>query len=139
MKNPPHKSVFATIVLATLSVNALAWYPPDPALRAFYDYVGKAKIGSAMDCEGEWNMRYPLDTATFNCSTPRLPKRPSELIELRNFGMNGWEVVNREILPLVTNHAPNGVDGWRKVLIRVKKVEAVKEYEDSSMGPMRKP
>ena len=125
-----YKSIFA-ILVASLSVAASArneiFYPTKIEIREDYLFLAQAKVGTRQYCEGNWNVAADkMFSVTVKCE-----KAQSVSPSISELELNGWEVKSHTLAPHITDYAPNGVPGYKRVTVVMQKVRVVPYFSDS--------
>lgn len=91
--------------------------------KAFEHTIATNKIGKMVECTGEWNLVDKPGITPMNCASLGDYVNTDQLVH------NGWTVVDRQTFPLV---GATGITtpNWLRVVVRVKKTEARKQYEE---------
>jgi len=115
-----------TVLLAGVTLacgHLMAADGPSESTKKFRHNIATSKIGKVVECTGEWNL---VDKPGF---TPMDCASLGDYVNTDQLVHNGWTVVDRQTFPLVS---PNGItlSNWLRVVVRVKKTEARKQYEE---------
>lgn len=125
-----YKFIFAVLV-ASLSIAATARneiiYPTKIEIREDYLFLAQAKVGTRQYCEGNWNVGADkMHSVSLKCE--RAQSVTSSISELE---LNGWEAKSHTLAPHITDYAPNGVPGFKRLTVVMQKVRVVPYFADS--------
>lgn len=121
-------------LLSSLCTNVLAWTVADPEIKKQFDYVARAKKGTTLTCEGEWEIKKKFSSVVLRCDIPH--RGEAKMFPLYDLTRNGWEVVDRHTAPHSMEGLPEGLPGWRRVVLTIRKVKVLPAYLDELRGPM---
>lgn len=103
----------------------------------FLNNIATAKVGKTVECYGDWDLRDPPNLAPIRCESLGLPAHHSfNLRGINQYLHNGWEIVDRQVLPHFLPGATQETPGFKRVVVRLKKVEPRKQYVDLVSGPL---
>ena len=125
-----YKSFFA-ILVASLSIVASARneiiYPTKVEIREDYLFLAQANVGTRQYCEGAWNVGADkMHSARIKCEKAQFVSSSISELEL-----NGWESKSHTLAPHITDYAPNGVPGFKRLTVVMQKVRVVPYFSDS--------
>lgn len=106
-------------------------YPTKPEIREDYKHLAQAPIGTILFCEGNWNAEVDkMASVALECDTTASVR--ASIIEM---DANGWEIKSQSLAPHVTSYAPNGVPGWKRILVQMRKVKQYKRFNAKFKTP----
>lgn len=131
-----HLALVVSLALPTFA-SAQTWSARTKEAWNFYNNIATAKVGKLIECYGTWDLRDPPNSARVQCESLGLPMHhPMNSENINRYIHNGWEVVDRQVFP----HFIEGkgyrfeTEDRKRVLVRLKKVEPRKQYEDQALG-----
>lgn len=128
---------FALIVSLGMPKLSLAesFAAPTQEVWNFYNKIATAKVGKKIECYGDWDLHDSPNLAPIKCESLGMPSIQNSM-SIKNYLHNGWEIVDRQVFPHFPKGAMRETDGWKRVVVRLKKVEARKQYVDPYSGPL---
>ena len=130
--------LLVSAVLLCASVTSANAFNPMPEARPWFNYIAKAKVNTALECEGTWLRRESMMLQIVSCFPQGLPPFKNQygdnmyLGPLKDFVRNGWSIEHRNVVP-----KPDG-GVYADIFVHLKKVKIMKAYIDSDgsqMGP----
>ena len=87
----------------------------------------QANVGTRQYCEGAWNVGADkMHSARIKCEKAQFVSSSISELEL-----NGWESKSHTLAPHITDYAPNGVPGFKRLTVVMQKVRVVPYFSDS--------
>lgn len=108
-------------------------------IKAFEHNIATSKIGKMVECTGKWDLRDKPEITPMACASLGLPTDDDgNYVNTDQLVHNGWTVVDRQTFPYVS---PEGISSpnWLRVVVRLKKTEARKQYEEPKYASKTKP
>lgn len=131
-----HLARIAALALPSFA-SAETWSVRTQEVWNFYNNIATAKIGKVVECYGDWNLQDPPNVVVIRCESLGLPAHhPSNHVNINRYLHNGWEIADRQVLPLYQEGSRVETQGFKRVMVRLKKVERRSQYVDPSLGPM---
>jgi len=127
---PPPDISKIKLAKAELDKPISAQTPPDRrAMKEYYKFLSRGKIGVNMSCEGDWDLRDEVDIASIKCSSPDFKNSSVRSVNIRDLLFNGWEI-------MTLNSVPKNFSGWKSLFVSMKKVKQTELFSDSYYGPI---
>ena len=107
--------------------------------KAFEHNIATSKIGKMVECTGKWDLRDKPELTTMACSSLGLPTNDeANYVNTDQLVHNGWTVVDRQTFPFVSPEGTSSPNLLR-VVVRLKKTEVRKQYEEPKYASKTKP
>lgn len=131
-----HLALIASLALPTFA-SAETWSVRTQELWSFYNNIATSKIGKLVECYGDWNLQDPPNVVQIRCESLGLPAHhPSNFVNINRYLHNGWEIADRQVFPHFLEGSRVETQGFKRIMVRLKKVETRKQYVDPSFGPL---
>lgn len=128
-------------VIASLALPAAAspelWSVRTQDAWNLYNNIATSKVGKTVECYGDWNMQDPPNVVQVRCESLGLPAHHrSNLVNINSYLHNGWEIADRQVVPHFTEGSRIETPGFKRVIVRLKKVDSRRQYVDPTLGPL---
>ncbi|MFG6466245.1 hypothetical protein [Roseateles sp. BYS87W] len=118
--------------------SAKTWAVPSKEVWTFLNTVATSKIGKSIECSGKWNMKADdPNEINIRCLSLGVPaEHPVNYLTITEYIFNGWEVTDRQVFPMLNEMNGDPLPSWKRVIVRLKKVEIRKQFEDRFRGTL---
>lgn len=116
---------FSGLAISSFARNEVI-YPPVLEVRQDYQFLAQAKVGTRQYCVGNWNVGADkMESVPLKCENSQSVSAAINELEL-----NGWEAKSHTLAPHVTDFAPNGVPGYKRLTVVMIKTRVVPYFSD---------